>query len=324
VRSIERRAAGGYTVRYVEHDLAREGLPYDTDRLPLKEVGCRRLILAAGSLGTTFLLLRNRARLPALSHTLGTHFTGNGDLLTLALRPRDLKTGKLLPMEGGVGPSITSAIRFAGATDGDTARGFYLQDAGYPDLLNWLIQAVEMPGALLKYWFTALRLVRRFMRRGTDTDIGAELAQLLGDAELSSGILPLLGMGREEPTGVMELRGDRLNVEWTIDRSSRYFEEVRAAQRRLAEAMGAQFRDNPIWNFGRRVITVHPLGGAPMGRSADEGVVDSWGRVFGHPGLYVADGSVMPGTVGPNPSLTIAALADRFADGIIEEGRGPS
>ncbi|MDQ3448057.1 MAG: GMC family oxidoreductase, partial [Chloroflexota bacterium] len=66
----------------------------------------------------------------------------------------------------------------------------------------------------------------------------------------------------------------------------------------------------------------HPLGGAPMGRHAGEGVVDAWGEVFGYPGLYVADGSVMPGTVGPNPSLTIAALADRFADGILEGRRG--
>jgi cholesterol oxidase len=55
-----------------------------------------------------------------------------------------------------------------------------------------------------------------------------------------------------------------------------------------------------------------------MGRDANEGVVDPWGRVHGVPGLYVADGSVMPGPVGPNPSLTIAALADRFADAIIE------
>jgi cholesterol oxidase len=41
------------------------------------------------------------------------------------------------------------------------------------------------------------------------------------------------------------------------------------------------------------------------------------GEVFGYPGLYVADGSVMPGPVGANPALTIAALADRFADGIL-------
>jgi cholesterol oxidase len=51
-------------------------------------------------------------------------------------------------------------------------------------------------------------------------------------------------------------------------------------------------------------------------------VIDSWGNVFGVPGLHVADGSVMPGPVGPNPSLTIAALADRFADAIIEGRQG--
>ena len=44
-------------------------------------------------------------------------------------------------------------------------------------------------------------------------------------------------------------------------------------------------------------------------------MVDDHGEAFGHPGLFVADGSVLPGPVGPNPSLTIAALADRFSGG---------
>ena len=51
-----------------------------------------------------------------------------------------------------------------------------------------------------------------------------------------------------------------------------------------------------------------------MGASRDEGVVDSYGRVFGHPGFVIADGSVVPGPVGPNPALTIAAIADRAAE----------
>ena len=49
-----------------------------------------------------------------------------------------------------------------------------------------------------------------------------------------------------------------------------------------------------------------------------DGVVDSYGAVFNYPGLYVADGSVMPGPVGSNPSLTIAALARRFAQRMAE------
>jgi cholesterol oxidase len=49
-----------------------------------------------------------------------------------------------------------------------------------------------------------------------------------------------------------------------------------------------------------------------MGVDVRSGVVDSHGEVFGHPGLFVADGSIMPGPVGPNPSFTIAAMAGRI------------
>jgi cholesterol oxidase len=56
--------------------------------------------------------------------------------------------------------------------------------------------------------------------------------------------------------------------------------------------------------------TAHILGGCVMGRDASEGVVDSQGRVFGYPGLYVADGSVVPVNLNANPALTITALAE--------------
>jgi cholesterol oxidase len=89
----------------------------------------------------------------------------------------------------------------------------------------------------------------------------------------------------------------------------------------IAGTLGADFLDNPLW-YLKRVISVHPLGGCPMGRDEREGVVDPYGEVFNYPGLYIADGSVMPGPVGPNPSLTIAGLADRFADAILEDMKG--
>ena len=80
--------------------------------------------------------------------------------------------------------------------------------------------------------------------------------------------------------------------------------------------------DNPSYKYLHQVITAHPLGGSPMGRNKDEGVVDSYGEVFDYPGLYVVDGSAMPGPVGPNPSMTIAAFSDRAADRIIEKCKG--
>jgi cholesterol oxidase len=88
----------------------------------------------------------------------------------------------------------------------------------------------------------------------------------------------------------------------------------------IAQALGARFQDNPSWYFNR-LITVHPLGGCPMGRDENEGVVDSFGEVFNYPGFFIADGSVMPGPVGANPSLTIAALSDRFASRVIDRHR---
>jgi cholesterol oxidase len=85
----------------------------------------------------------------------------------------------------------------------------------------------------------------------------------------------------------------------------------------VAEEMGGRLSMTPTRRL-RRLITVHPLGGCPMATDARRGVVDSHGETFGHPGLFVVDGSVLPGPVGANPSLTIAALAERFSHRVIE------
>ena len=92
--------------------------------------------------------------------------------------------------------------------------------------------------------------------------------------------------------------------------------------RAIARQLGGEYMDNPLW-WAKRVITVHPLGGAPMGANPEVGVCDTYGEVYGYPGLHVLDGSMMPGPVGANPSLTIAALADRAATRILENGASP-
>ena len=66
-----------------------------------------------------------------------------------------------------------------------------------------------------------------------------------------------------------------------------------------------------------KLITVHPLGGCPMGENAAEGVVNVKGEVFGYEGgLYVADGAIVPTALGVNPAFTIAALSEMIAEGI--------
>jgi cholesterol oxidase len=70
----------------------------------------------------------------------------------------------------------------------------------------------------------------------------------------------------------------------------------------------------PMGSLGENMLnlptTAHILGGAPMGRSPLEGVIDENFEIFNYPGLYIIDGSVMPGNPGVNPSLTITALAE--------------
>src|SRR5918994_129794 len=96
-RSFAPRESGGYVVRFVEHDPADEGRKLDTrdgSVRPERELTCDRLVLSAGTLGSTYLLLRNRGAFPGLSGQLGTRFCGNGDLLTAALKSSKIVDGK--------------------------------------------------------------------------------------------------------------------------------------------------------------------------------------------------------------------------------------
>ncbi len=70
----------------------------------------------------------------------------------------------------------------------------------------------------------------------------------------------------------------------------------------------------PLGSIGENLLgmptTAHILGGAPVGKSAQEGVVDEHFKIHNYDGLYIIDGSIMPANPGVNPSLTITALAE--------------
>jgi cholesterol oxidase len=320
VRGFAPLQGGGYEVRYVHHDPEREGHRTATDRLPLQRIRCRRLVLAAGTFGSTYLLLRNRAALRGVSRALGTRFCGNGDLLGLVLNAtQGAERSAPRRVESSTGPVITTAIRVGDEVDddGSTGRGFYVQDAGYPAFVDWLAETTQAAGAVRRAAVFGVHRLRSRLGLDPRSNISSRLALMLGSGVLSESSLPLLGMGRDLPDGRMTLRRGYLDIDWTTQTSLRYFGRVRSTMSALAEALGGDFMDNPLW-WSKRVITVHPLGGAPMGRHPSEGVCDAFGEVFGFPGLHVLDGAVLPGPVGANPSLTIAAFADRACDHALE------
>lgn len=264
VQRIAPRPGGGFTVAF--------GDP----RAPgsAEEIRCDRVIVAAGSLGSTRLLLRQKrlGHLPGLSGQLGRRWSPNGDMLAVYFT-RDL------PVDASVGPVITGAVRFLyGAYPDGSPHEVLVEDGGFPDFLAWHVAA----------------------------------------RPLARNAFPLLAMGRDRSTGVLALGpGERgaLTLDWDVRENGLHFERAREAMARLGEAVGAgTLVENPFSLLSRH-ITVHPLGGCPMGASPEDGVVDArTGQAFGHPGLYVIDGSIVPGAIGPNPALTIAALAEYYAE----------
>jgi cholesterol oxidase len=286
-------------------------------------IRCKVLVVSAGALGTTYLMLANEQRLGGLPTAIGTKFCGNGDLLGFIRT----KKGRLL--EGNRGPVITSTMRVGDAHDpGDdaTGRGFYLQDGGYPGFADWILETSTIPHRLWRSVKIGAVLLANRIRHKRTNHLSLAVSQLIGGSSVSSGSLPVLGMGRDVPDGVMHLDGDWLEVDWNMESSREFFNRVRQLMEQVAHELDGELNINPTW-WLKRVVTVHPLGGCPMGTHRElppvgergaPGVVDDHGEVFGHPGLFVADGSVMPGPVGPNPALTIAALAERFSRRMIE------
>ncbi len=308
VRSITPRDGGGYTVGYVVHTLG--GTAVATASLPERTITCDRLVLAAGTFGTTYLLLRNRAALPGISRMLGRRFSGNGDLLGFLRGVPGESLGSTHA------PVITTAVRVPDVLDGGTDRGCYIEDAGYPGFAEWLVEATGLAGGASRVIGATYDMIRNRLTDSPSHQVGGLVGRLLGSGAASAGSMPLLGMGRDIPAGVMSVRDDYLQVENYPDDSRPYFDRMQQIMTDLAKEMGGEFHQNPMTLLSR-VVTVHPLGGAPMGADITTGVVDGWGEVFGYPGLHVADGAAMPGPVGANPSLTIAAFANRLAERVL-------
>jgi cholesterol oxidase len=111
----------------------------------------------------------------------------------------------------------------------------------------------------------------------------------------------------------------RLDIRWSKAGSTQLFADLERTANELAQAADA----TPFYALDGGVLdtfaTVHPLGGCPMADDPRLGVVDDMGRVHGHPGLLVLDGSIVPTALGVNPSKTIAALAERGAHRLVEE-----
>ena len=304
-----------------------------------------RVVLAAGSIGSTEILLRNRdvhGTLPDLSPTLGTRYSSNGDYVNLMIPFRGLFVTwggfvlAVLAFLAGWGWTwigVGAALYFAGlvssrppvdpdlgTTNSDYIRfrhrdgspqGSYIEGGRYPTPDRALI-AVIMSG--LGVWKPSRY---RFAVR-----ITRALRWILPpfEALARSWPVPLLQMGRDDAVGTCRLNDEgRLEIDFPLDDNADYYRDLDHLARLVARAANAWFVPNVVARWTRTIEVPHNLGGAPMGASAVDGVVDHAGRVFDYPGLMVLDGAVIPVALGPNPALTILAIAERALDHVLRD-----
>lgn len=263
---------------------------------------CRALVLAAGALGTNELLLRSRdvdRTLPGLPRSLGRGFSPNGDMLFAGT------SGSDLPVDPSLGPSITAG---AFVQKPGSPHVVHLQDLGYPPTFTALFDAALPTTSRLRSAAQAALSYVQAALGGSSFRAGS----LFGGSAVPR-FLPYLGMGTDAADGVFELDGDdRLALRWSPRASAAMFAEMEDAMRALSRAVGGRYVRSLPWRWPlRRLLTAHPLGGCSLSESPRRGVIDHRGQVWGHPGLYVADGAAIPGPLAVNPSHTIAAVAER-------------
>jgi cholesterol oxidase len=270
------------------------------------------LVLAAGTVGSSRLLLKNRRRLGALSPALGSRFSGNGDALALALDPRaeDVQGART-----AYGPSMTSRLDYT--DDG----GFMVADGGLPESFGGILQAVRGVNALTGWGRVVLHAKNAAVRLGlSDRRVTPRNVQLSTEPPIGDSLVFLM-LGRDAADGQMRLTPlfGCFDIRWRKEGSAGLFDGMRRVAGELAQAAGADsffaLDAGPLGKF----ITVHPLGGCPMSDDPAAGVVDHRGRVHGYEGLYVSDGAIVPTALGVNPSKTIAALAERNVEHLLAE-----
>ncbi|XP_078359087.1 uncharacterized protein LOC144643643 isoform X2 [Oculina patagonica] len=285
-------------------------------------VRASHVILGAGALGSTKILFRSKDRGLDVSEQLGKRFNTNGDVLGFSYNGNKkanaigIKTKKESETEDDKndsyeppGPTITSVMDFRKTLDGGFKDHFVIEDGNLPSIAS-------VPFAV------GISVSAKVL--GKDKFPSEEKMEKVAQELQGKGMdntLTFVCMSHDDAGGqiTFDKNSDNIDIEWKEVGRGPNFDRVNEALEKVTKGLGGSFVKNPVWTeaLGKSVVTVHPLGGCPMGESGQTAVVNHAGQVFegesSEPldGLYVVDGAIIPRAVGVNPVLTIACLAER-------------
>jgi len=324
VRHLE-RDGDGWIVHFQYLDSGREKFS-----APTLFVKADIVVVSAGTLGSTEILLRSRAKGLSTSDQLGEHMSGNGDILGFGHNCEQPINGIGFGTHSAkevkpVGPCITSIIDMR--TEGDWRSRMVIEEG-------------SIPGALGRPMVPSMAAFSASIGEPTDHSFSGKLGYEAREAEsLLRGpyhgalhnMQTYLIMSHDDGKGRMRLDGnDQLRIDWPGVGEQPNVILGNERLRRSTEALGGIWVKNPIWTewLKHSIVSVHPLGGCVMGEDAAQGVVNHKGQVFSgasgsdvYPGLYVTDGAVIPTSLAVNPLLTISAVSERNM-GLLAADRG--
>lgn len=264
------------------------------------------VVLAAGTLGTTEILLRSRANGLALSDRVGERFSANGDIIAFGYGAREpvnaVGVGYPAKVEGmEVGAAVTGQLEIDDATT--LANELRVQEGVLPSALAPVLPVLFIPNGRL---LGALQSLVNGVYKGPFARLQTFFA-----------------VSHDSATGRFVLEDDRLQLVWPTAKDEPVYGRLDAMLAAIVKQAGGSYVKNPLAGtvMGHQPATAHPLGGAGMGRERVDGAINHKGQVFDagvgrgstdvHAGLYVIDGAMMPRSLGVNPLLTITALAER-------------
>jgi len=280
------------------------------------------VVLAAGTLGSTEILLRSASRGLSLSDALDHRFSGNGDMIGFSYngdQPIDgVGLGQSAPTSAdGTGPCSTTIIDMW--SDRPVGEGMMMADGTLPGASAALLPAAFAAGAKLFGERT-----RRGWRHRAYKEFQELHSKLFGAYRGAvRNTLFFLAITSDDAGGKMYLEDDRIRIDWPGVGSQAPILRAHETLRKATQPLGGTYIPNPVWNrlTDQDLITGHPLGGCAMAGSASDGVVNHKGQVFNastgtgvHQGLYVVDGASVPRSLGVNPLLAICAIAERCCE----------
>ncbi|ETK37134.1 FAD-dependent oxidoreductase [Microbispora sp. ATCC PTA-5024] len=310
VQRITRTQDGGYRVHY---DLI-DGEDYRI-RSAGGTIDAKVVVLAAGAGATPVILQRSEADLGAMPHAVGRYFSGNGERLNTAVLNED-RVREVLGLSRddglayaanqiGKGPCVANWDRLDGSLPEYTR--YSLEQLYFPPGLGTILAQVADTGG--PTWFGARK--KEMLKRWQSWLIIFQMIE--DDNEGVFGPPPATGNAdrvSQQMLGLGRLRYDP--HETTLRAWAMADAECKDILERDGLAEVTAWTNDVVGAY-----TVHPLSSCRIGDDPGTSALDDRNELRGHPGIFVTDGSAVPGALTVNPAMTIAALAERAVPGIV-------